>query len=83
MARRLCIGLTAIVLGLLGCGECEDDYDCPGQAVCTDAVCARVVCTRNTACPPAQRCQANACVPQTPEAPQSAAPVTVILERDG
>lgn len=79
--RLLLMGLASALLSI-GCGECEDDFDCPGQSVCTDAVCARVVCTRDTACPPTQRCSANACVPTRAQSVETGPTVTVILERD-
>lgn len=75
--------LCALVGLLISCGECEDDFDCPGQSVCTDAVCERVICTRDTACPPGQRCDGNACVPVRAAPASAGAPITIVLERDG
>ena len=72
--RYAWIGLALL---LSGCGECSDDFDCPGVDVCTDAVCERARCTRDEACPPAQVCRANACVERRAVAPPQPEPVVI------
>lgn len=71
------------MLLLVGCGECADDFDCPGVEVCTDARCERARCTRNEACPPAQVCRANACVEAAAAAPPIGKPVVITPEVGG
>lgn len=65
----------ALCLALSGCGECADDFECPGVQVCTDGRCARARCSQNQACPPAQVCRDNACVRARPVAPPQPDPV--------
>jgi hypothetical protein len=46
-----------------GCGECENDYDCPGGQVCNSgsSTCEALVCGRDADCAPGQACRSNRC----------------------
>ena len=53
---------------LVGCGECEEDFDCPGVQACDteEGTCVALVCREATDCPPAHDCNGNRCVAQDP-----------------
>jgi hypothetical protein len=61
---------------LLGCGECEDDFDCPGDRICRAGQCEAFVCKRHEDCAPAQVCSRNKCrAAPTVEPPPSGDPI--------
>ena len=49
---------------LMGCAECEVDYDCSGNEICKVSVgqCAPVECSLDRDCPPDRYCSRNQCV---------------------
>lgn len=68
--------IAALSIGaalLIGCGECEEDFDCPGSRVCRDGQCERFICRDHRDCPPAQTCASNRCRATPPR--EAATPV--------
>ena len=58
-------------LCLLGCGECEQDYDCPGRLVCNKSLsqCERFVCKKDQDCGVGHICNENRCEQTTETGP--------------
>jgi hypothetical protein len=79
LAERLAkeMSISAIFLALmlmLGCSECEVDYDCPGTQICnaSSQICERFVCREDAQCPPGHQCQNNRCVQSQSKSPPDA-----------
>ncbi len=68
-------------LGLSGCAECTQDYDCPGTQICSaePAECVPFVCRSERDCPAGNTCSANRCL-ETPtrNAPAAGEPVVLL-----
>ncbi|MBV70340.1 MAG: hypothetical protein CMH52_03240 [Myxococcales bacterium] len=64
--------LLVACLTVFGCGECEEDYDCPGMLVCNPSSnqCEAFVCRNNRDCEVGYTCSENRCE-QSPETRQS------------
>jgi hypothetical protein len=75
----LALALLALTL-LTGCGECSDDYDCPGTRVCDpeSSTCEALICRADRDCPPAHTCGDNTCTP-TAASPAPDAPDAIII----
>ncbi|MEE2756082.1 MAG: hypothetical protein VYA30_05455 [Myxococcota bacterium] len=64
--------LLIACLSTHGCGECEEDYDCPGTLICNVASkrCEALVCRSHKDCEVGYSCTENRCQ-QSSEAPQT------------
>lgn len=78
--RTLWLGWGLALLGLSGCAECEEDYDCPGTQVCNRerGACEAFVCLADGDCAPGLACSDNACTPR-PIAASVAAPDALVI----
>ena len=66
--------LLTVAPVMYGCGECENDYDCPGNQICQaeSNVCEEYVCTSDAECPPGHECTENTCRQTESRSPQPA-----------
>lgn len=67
--RRRVPALMGFALGcVLGCSECEKDFDCPGTKVCnvSEGTCEAFACKSDRDCPPTRTCKANHCKANRP-----------------
>ena len=80
MKRPLLLNSIVLVAALtLGCGECDNDFNCPGTDICSDGSCERFVCKVSVDCPPGRTCKDNSCKVRTspPAVPDSVPPVVL------
>ena len=64
---------------LHGCGECENDYDCPGHQICQSEskMCEDYICKDDSECSPGHVCRENACIQNESRTPPPSEELTL------